>query len=54
MVYEDGWQAKTERQLRQRIRQKISEIQIEYLQCLMGGVKTKLRKIDDEGVFCFI
>jgi hypothetical protein len=51
MVYEDGWQAKTERQLRPRIRQKISQIQIEYLQRLMGGVKTKLRKIADEGVF---
>ena len=51
MVYKDGWQAKTVDQLANRIRAKLREIDPSFLQSIMKGVKTKLRKIADEGVF---
>jgi hypothetical protein len=50
-VYENGWEAKTEAQLSLRIKSKLKEFDIHFLQDLMKGVKGKLRKIADEGVF---
>ncbi len=53
LVYEGGWEAKTEQQLIRRIESKLKEIDLKFLQTLMGGVKTKLRSIADEGVFSY-
>jgi len=50
-VFEDGWEAKTERQFLLRIKIKIKEFDQNYLQCLMKRVKAKLRNIADNGVF---
>lgn len=50
-VYEGGWEAKTEHQLKLRINAKLKEIDLNLLQSMMKGVKTKLRKIADSGVF---
>ena len=50
-VYEDGWEAKSEDQLSRRIKSKLQEFDVNLLQGLMKGVKGKLRKIADEGVF---
>jgi hypothetical protein len=49
-VYEDGWEAKTERSLKLRINQKIKEFDTTFLQSLMGEVKKNLRKIADSRV----
>jgi hypothetical protein len=53
-VYSGGCQAKTPRQLVTRINRKIKEIKENdpnLIQRLMAGVKTKLRKIADNGVY---
>ena len=50
-VYEGGWQAKTEHQMIRRIKFKLKEFDLKYLQTLMGGIKRKLRSIADNGVF---
>ena len=50
-VYENGWEANSEHQLVMRIRKKLKEITLNELQDIMKGVKTKLRKIADKGVF---
>jgi len=50
-VYDNGWEAKTEHQLKLRIRKKLSEFDSAYLQRLLKAVKAKLRNIADNGVF---
>ena len=50
-VYEGGWQAKTEHQMIRRIKLKLKEFDLKYLQTLMGGIKRKLRPIADNGFF---
>ena len=50
-VYDKGWCAKSESHLVARIKLKLKTFDIDYLQSLMKGVKTNLRKIADEGVF---
>ena len=50
-VYDKGWQAKSEAHLVARIKLKLKSFDKTFLQSLMKGVKTKLRKIADEGVF---
>ena len=53
-VYSGGWSAKTTYQLIRRIKSKFNEIkdnEPELVQTLMLKVKTKLRKIADNGVY---
>ena len=50
-VYKGGWEATTEEQLMRRIETKIKEFDADFCQSLMSGVRTKLRKIADEGTF---
>lgn len=50
-VYEGGWEARTRDQLVNRIKLKLKDFDAKYLQSLMAGIKPKLRKIADEGVY---
>lgn len=50
-VYDEGWQAETEKQLVRRINVKLKEFDEKSLQTLMSGIKGKLRKLADEGVY---
>ena len=49
-VYEGGWQASTQQKLISRIQSQQKKIDSNFLQNLMGSVKTKLRSIVDSGV----
>jgi adenylate cyclase len=56
-VYRGGWEAKTTKQLKQRINRKLKEInenEPNLIQRLMLGLKSKLRKIADNGVYSII
>lgn len=48
-VYDGGWEAKSGPQLSRRIKQKIKEIDLSIVQAMMTKVRTKLRKIEDNG-----
>ena len=52
-VYEGDWQATTEQVLIDRIKVKLQEIELNFLQSHMKGVRAKLRSIADGGVFSF-
>lgn len=49
LVYDQGWEAKTEQQLISRIQRKLKEVDIEVIQEMMGKVRRALRKIEDNG-----
>ena len=50
-VYDGGWKAKTQQELiSRRIQSQLKKFDSNFLQSLMGGVKTKLRAIADRGV----
>lgn len=51
MVYENGWEAKSEKQLRSRIKKKLREVDINVIQRMIGDIKPVLRKIEDNGPF---
>lgn len=53
-VYEHGWKANSIKQLKTRIKKKIKEISINELQSLLGSIRTKLRKIADNGPYSVI
>jgi transposase len=53
-VYEGGWEATTELQLKQRIRKKIKEIDMNVVNNMMNTIRTKLRKIEKSGPFAII
>ncbi|CAM4849386.1 unnamed protein product [Rotaria magnacalcarata] len=53
-VYEGGWEAKTELQLKRRIFQKIKKIDMNVVQHMMMSIRTKLRKIEDKGPFSLV
>ena len=53
-VYENGWEVKTTNQLFKRIKTKLKEIDLAYLQSIMKGVKSKLRNVADHGVFHYL
>ena len=53
-VFDGGWQANTEDQLIRRIKNKLKEFDIVYLQSLMKGVTAKLCNIADNGVFSYL
>lgn len=48
-VYNNGWEAENEEQLRRRIYQKIHEIDVPTVQNLMRDVRRKLRIIEEQG-----
>lgn len=49
-VYEGGWEAKSEKELIKRIESCLKKFDLNFLQSLMSGIKTKLRSIADKGV----
>ena len=49
-VYEGGWEATTKQELISRIQSQLKKIDSNFLQSLMGGVKTKLGAIADREV----
>ena len=49
-VYEGGWQAAIQNELICRIQSQLKKFDLNFLQNLMGSVKTKLRSIADRGV----
>ena len=49
-VYEGGWEATTQQELISRIQSQLKKFDSNFLQSLMGGVKTKLRALVDRGV----
>lgn len=49
MVYGNGWEARNEQQLIDRIRRKLKEIDINTVQNLIRNVRCTLRKIEDNG-----
>lgn len=49
LVYDGGWEAKTEKQLIGRIQRKLKEVDTDVIQRMMGKVKKILRKIEDNG-----
>jgi hypothetical protein len=49
-VYEGGWEAKTQKELISRIQSQLKKFDSNFLQSLMGGVKTKLSAIAERGV----
>ena len=53
-VYEGGWEAKTEQQLKRRISQKIKSIDLVVIQSMMKGINGKLRKIEQKGPFAIL
>ena len=52
-VYEGCRQASTDQVFIDRIKLKLKEIDLNFLQSLMRGVNAKLRSIADNGVFSF-
>jgi transposase len=53
-IYEGGWEATTELQLKRRIYQKIKQIDMKVVQHMMTSIRTKLRKIEDKGPFSIL
>ena len=53
-VYEDGWQAQTQQELIERIERKLKDFDLNFLQTLMRGLKTKLRSIASNGVSSYL
>lgn len=49
MVYDNGWEAQNERQLINRIKRKMREIDINTVQNLTRDIRSTLRKIEDNG-----
>ena len=49
-IYEGGWKAITKQELISRIQSQLKNFDSNFLQSLMGSVKTKLRAIADRGV----
>ena len=52
-VYEGGWQASRKQVLIDRIKLTLKEIDLNFLQSLMKGVKAKLRSVAVDGTFDF-
>lgn len=53
-VYDGGWEAETERQLKQRIRAKVKELKPEESQILFRSVRKRIRKSADGGYLAAI
>jgi len=53
-VYAGGWEAKSDCQLKQRIRLKLKNMDLAVFQGLFGTVKSRIRKVADNGVYVAI
>ena len=53
-VYSGGWKATTQQQLINRIKQQLKKIDLNVVQMMMLGVRNKLRKIEDQGLFSIL
>ncbi|XP_055307390.1 uncharacterized protein LOC129571599 [Sitodiplosis mosellana] len=49
LVYDRGWEAKTEHQLINRINRKLKEVDQNVVQAMMASIRPTLRKIEDNG-----
>lgn len=49
LVYDAGWEAKTERQLVGRIQRKLKEVDLKVVQTMMATIRPTLRKIEENG-----
>ena len=49
-INEGGWKATTQQELISRMQSQLKNFDSNFLQSLMGGVKTKLRAVADRGV----
>lgn len=49
LVYNKGWEAQNHRQLIGRIKRKLNEIDVQVVQSMIHSVKSKSRKIEDNG-----
>lgn len=48
-VYKDGWEANSNEQLKTRIKNCVKKVDMEVVQAMIRGIKSKLRKIEDNG-----
>jgi hypothetical protein len=53
-VYEEDWEAATEQQLIRRIKSKLKEFDLNFVETLMAGVKAKVKSLADTGVFSYL
>ena len=53
-VYKGGWHAQNLEQLEKRIRRKLKEFNVKNLQGMFEGIRSKLRKIADEGPYSIV
>ncbi|CAF1933346.1 unnamed protein product [Rotaria magnacalcarata] len=51
MVYDQGWEAKNIDHLKQRIQEKIKEIDLNVVQSMFSDIRKQLRKIADHGPY---
>lgn len=54
LVYSDGWEATSCKQLKTRIRKRVKDVDLEVVQNMLKKVPTKLRKIEEEGPFAIL
>lgn len=53
-VYSGGWAAANQEQLANRIKSQLKKIDLDTVQTMMAGIRTKLRKIEDKGPFSIL
>lgn len=53
-IYDEGWKADNEKQLRRGIYRKFGEIDFQVVQSLMGDVRRRLHLVEEHGPFYFI
>lgn len=49
LVYDGGWEAKSEQQLIGRIKRKLKEVELSVVQTMIDTIRPILRKIEDNG-----
>jgi len=54
LIYADGWEANSEKQLRLYINRKLKEVNIDVIQGMVPKIKPILRKIEDNGSLAVI
>jgi len=50
-VYEGDWEAKTEKQLTNRIKSCLKKFDLKFVTYLMSGVRSQLKNLGQDGVF---
>lgn len=54
LVYRDGWEAKSTQQLKRRIQSQLKKMSLDVVQSMMSKVRSKVRKIEEEGPFAIL